>query len=436
MEKEIKTINCAIYTRKSTSEGLEKEFTTLDAQREAAENYIKSQKSSGWQVFPTQYNDGGYTGADTHRPALQKLMDNIKLGKINCVVVYKVDRLSRSLLDFSKLLEFFDEYKVAFVSVTQHFNTDSSMGRLTLNILLSFAQFEREMISERTRDKMGAARKKGKWTGGMPPLGYDVTEHKLAINPQEAKLVKKIFKTYLELNSILITTQKINDDGHTCKKFVSGNGRIFGGQSFHKNKIHRIIMNPLYDGKVKYKDKTYPGEHEAIIDEETFKKVQKRIAYNRVDRKIKKNAKNYGLLSQMIRCKACNCRMIYTYASKDQIRKYHYYVCINAQKLGYISCPTRSVNAKEMDNAVILHIPKLEIKNNLLLEEKYRRVLPRVFSLWDTALPNEKRYMLKQLFTSIDYTAETGSLGFNFNEKGIYELYSELCERKNNASGN
>ncbi|MCK5492378.1 MAG: recombinase family protein, partial [Candidatus Omnitrophica bacterium] len=301
MEKEIKTISCAIYTRKSTSEGLEKEFTTLDAQRESAENYIKSQVASGWQVFPTLYNDGGYTGADTHRPALQKLMDDIKLGKINCVVVYKVDRLSRSLLDFSRLLEFFEEYKVAFVSVTQHFNTESSMGRLTLNILLSFAQFEREMISERTRDKIGAARKKGKWTGGMPPLGYDVIKHKLVINPQEAKLVRKIFRTYLEVSSILITTQKINEEGHICKKFIAAStGRIFGGQSFHKNKIHKIIMNPIYAGKVKHKDKIYPGEHEAIIDEAMFQKVQDLIAYNRVDRKIKKNAKSFGLLSQIL----------------------------------------------------------------------------------------------------------------------------------------
>ena len=169
-----KPVYCAIYTRKSTIEGLEKDFTTLDAQREAGESYIKSQKSQGWAISSEKYDDGGFTGADTNRPALQRLMNDIKLGKINCIVVYKVDRLSRSLLDFTSLLEFFEAYHVAFVSVTQHFNTDSSMGRLTLNVLLSFAQFEREMISERTRDKIGAARKKGKWAGGLPTLGYDI----------------------------------------------------------------------------------------------------------------------------------------------------------------------------------------------------------------------------------------------------------------------
>ena len=180
---EEKKIKCAIYTRKSTNEGLEKDFTTLDAQRESAENYIKSQKDAGWTIIREKYNDGGYTGANTERPALKKLLDDIRAGKIDCVVVYKVDRLSRSLLDFTKLLEFFDQNSVTFVSVTQHFNTQSSMGRLTLNILLSFAQFEREMISERTKDKMGAARKKGKWVGGQPILGYDLDRenHKIII---------------------------------------------------------------------------------------------------------------------------------------------------------------------------------------------------------------------------------------------------------------
>ena len=185
---------CAIYTRVSTSEGLEKEFTSLDNQRESAESYIQSQKSQGWIALPDRYDDGGYTGANTDRPALQKLISYIKEAKINCVVVYKVDRLSRSLLDFSKLLEFFDQSKVTFVSVTQHFNTNSSMGRLTLNILLSFAQFEREIISERTRDKMGAARKKGKWIGGCVPFGYNLNKetHKLIVNPKEAEIVKEL----------------------------------------------------------------------------------------------------------------------------------------------------------------------------------------------------------------------------------------------------
>jgi site-specific DNA recombinase len=419
-------VYCAIYTRKSTSEGLEKEFTTLDAQREAGESYIKSQKSQGWIISSEKYDDGGFTGADTNRPALQKLMNDIKLGRINCIVVYKVDRLSRSLLDFTKLLEFFEAYHVAFVSVTQHFNTDSSMGRLTLNILLSFAQFEREMISERTRDKIGAARKKGKWTGGQPTLGYDVEKRKLVINEQEAKLVQKICKLYLEVNSIMTTTITINEQGYTTKKYVTKAGRMFGGVKFNKNIVHRILMNVLYTGRVLYNDNLYDGEHEAIIDEKLFEKVQERIKYNRHDRKIRANAKCAGLLSQLLRCEACDCPMIHTYSVKNKVKKYRYYVCLKAQNLGYATCPTRSVNAQEMEETIIKYLPKIEIKDNALLADKYSRIVPKVLSIWDALIVNEKHRILKLLLASIDYNAEAESVGMNLNEKGIYDLYVEL----------
>ena len=434
-KKENKTTNpiyCAIYTRKSTSEGLDQDFTTLDAQREAAESYIKSQKSQGWVVLRDKYDDGGFTGADTNRPALQKLINDIKLGKINCIVVYKVDRLSRSLLDFTKLLEFFDEYKVTFVSITQHFNTESSMGRLTLNILLSFAQFEREMISERTRDKMAAARKKGKWVGGMPSLGYDIDreKHKLIVNEQEAKLVQKIYNIYLDTNSILNTTLLLNEQGYTGKKYVAKTGRSFGGGKFDKNTVHRLLMSPLYMGKVKYHGVLYNGEHEGIVSPELFEKVQERIKYNRVNRKIRKNAQCAGLLSQLLRCKACDCPMIHTYSTKNKVKKYRYYVCLKAQKLGYATCPTRSVNATEIEDIVIKHLPQISIKNNALLETKYKKIIPKILSIWDTLILNEKHRILKHIFISIDYNAETCSLGFNLNEKGIYELYAELLPEK------
>ena len=359
----------------------------------------------------------------------QKLINDVKLGKINCVVVYKVDRLSRSLLDFTRLLEFFDEYKVAFASVTQHFNTESSMGRLTLNILLSFAQFEREMISERTRDKMAAARKKGKWTGGVPPLGYDVAKDKpvLIINEQEAKLVRRIYGMYLDVSSILTTTVLLNEQGYTTKKRVSKAGKTSGGVKFLKNTIHRILMNPLYMGKASYNEQLYEGEHDAIIDEDLFEKVQDRIKYNRHDRKIRKNAQCAGLLSQLIRCKACDCLMIHTYSVKNKVKKYRYYVCLKAQQLGYATCPTRAVNAAEIEGVVMKHLPKVEIKDNPLLGDKYREILPKVLSIWDTLIANEKHRILKLFFTSIDYHAETSTLGFNLNEKGIYELYGEIC---------
>ena len=265
--KEKKINNCAIYTRKSVSDGLERDFTTLDAQRESCESYIASQKNEGWICLPEEYDDGGFTGANTDRPALQRLMADIKTNKVNCVVVYKVDRLSRSLLDFSELLSVFEEYGVTFVSVTQHFNTQNSMGRLTLNILLSFAQFEREIISERTRDKMGAAKKKGKWIGGRPSLGYNIDKekHKLVINPKEAELVRKIFNSYIEKRSLLSVTMIMNDLSYTTKRHTSETGKKFGGIQFRSNGIQRILTNPLFIGKVLYQGEIYPGEHEAIV---------------------------------------------------------------------------------------------------------------------------------------------------------------------------
>lgn len=436
--KIIQPIYCAIYTRKSSSEGLDQEFTTLDAQREAGENYIKSQKSQGWIALKDKYNDGGYTGADTNRPALKALIEDVRIGKINCVVVYKVDRLSRSLMDFTRLLEFFDEYNTTFVSVTQHFNTDTSMGRLTLNILLSFAQFEREMISERTRDKIGAARKKGKWTGGLPPLGYDIDRetHKLVVNEQEARVVRKTYKLYLETSSILNTTIILNEQGYTCKRYVAKTGRQFGGGKFSNNIIHRMLMNPVYTGKIKHQGILYNGEHEAVIEPELFKKVQEQIKYNRVNRKVHKNAKCFGLLSQILRCSACDCVMIHTYSVKKKVKKYRYYVCLKAQRLGYATCPTRSLNAKDIEDTVIAHLPRIKIKNNPLLLDKYKDVTFKILPVWETLVPDERRRIITYLFESIDYNAETKSLGFNLNEKGIYELYAEIHMDKKQCEQN
>jgi len=356
-----KRFYCAIYTRKSTNEGLDQDFTTLDNQRESAESYINSQKNEGWIILPEKYDDGGYTGANTERPALQKLIADIKEGKINCVVVYKVDRLSRSLLDFVQLLELFEKNNVVFVSVTQAFNTNNSMGRLTLNILLSFAQFEREIISERVKDKMGAARKRGKYIGGKTILGYDVdrANRKLVINEEEAKLVHVIFDLYLELKSFLKVAVVLNDKGHRTKRYVTKSGKVMGNTKFKNTNIQLILQYVLYTGKVKYNGELYPGLHEAIISEETFNKVQQIIANNRVRRDNPKNTRNTGLLNRILRCKACNSVMFHTYTSKKDNRKYRYYVCMNAQKRGYKNCPTRSVNAQQIENAVVVSLIKI-----------------------------------------------------------------------------
>lgn len=273
--KDKKWINCAIYTRKSTTEGLDQDFTSLDNQRESSESYIASQKHEGWIALPDRYDDGGFTGANIDRPALQKLLNDIKEGRINCVVVYKVDRLSRSLLNFSQLLEFFDKNNVTFVSITQQFNTNTSMGRLTLNILLSFAQFEREIISERTRDKMGAARKRGQWLGGRPPFGYSVDnkdKKKLLINPEETAVVREIFKLYLEGNSLMQVAQILNKRGLRSRTWTMRSGKTYGGKKYGATQIQSLIKNVRYIGKVEYGGQIYDGQHDAIIDEETFKK--------------------------------------------------------------------------------------------------------------------------------------------------------------------
>ncbi len=247
-------IRCAIYSRKSSEEGLQREFNSLDAQREAAEAYIASQKAEGWVALPDRYDDGGYTGGNMERPALRRLLADIDAGKVDCIVVYKVDRLSRSLMDFARIMETFERHKVSFVSVTQHFNTTHSMGRLTLNILLSFAQFEREIIGERIRDKIAASRRKGQWTGGTPILGYDVDRSnggpKLVVNPAEASRVRQIFELYLELGTLLAVVAELDRRGWRSKVWSTRGGKRRGGLPIDKCRLHALVTNVLYVGKV------------------------------------------------------------------------------------------------------------------------------------------------------------------------------------------
>ena len=420
--KEKKTINCAIYTRKSVSDGLERDFTTLDAQRESCESYIASQKNEGWICLPEEYDDGGFTGANTDRPALQRLMADIKANKVNCVVVYKVDRLSRSLLNFAELLSVFEEYSVTFVSITQHFNTQNSMGRLTLNILLSFAQFEREIISERTRDKMGAAKRKGKWVGGRPPLGYNIDKekHKLVINQKEAEIVRKIFNTYIEKRSLTSVTMIINDLGFTTKQHASGTGRKFGGIQFRSNGLQQLLRKPLYIGKILYQGEIYPGEHEAIISEETFQKVQSILVENRPDWKMTKKTKHVGLLSGLLRCKACNCAMYYSYNIKASKYKYYYYLCMSASKRGYKTCPTRLLSAQKIEQKIVELLRTLTSMPKL--EEK----------VWDTFNLQDKIAIIKTVLKEVSFDGNKGILEIVLlknNKRHQYKV--ELKELKN-----
>jgi len=405
MNKPKNRIYCAIYTRKSTTEGLEQDFTSLDAQRESAESYIASQKSEGWVMLPTLYNDGGYTGANTDRPALQKLMSDIKNGGIDCVVVYKVDRLSRSLLDFTHLLEFFEKHNVAFVSVTQAFNTNTSMGRLTLNILLSFAQFEREIISERTKDKMGAARKKGRWVGGIPILGYDLDRinHKLVINPKEAAIVRELFDIYIKKKSLLRTAVILNEKGYRRKTYTPPKGKTMGGQKFQTTTVQYIVKNITYIGKIKYAGVMYPGLHEPIISEETFQKAQEILVNNRVTREKTGHSRNTALLGDILRCKACDKVMFHTYTMRGKY-KYRYYVCQSVQKQGSNSCPTRSVNAQAIEDAVIDCLRKMPQKE-----------LKETLTIWDVLFPQLKHETLKRMVKEVKYDGITGKLNITLN---------------------
>jgi site-specific DNA recombinase len=300
-------VRCAIYTRKSTEEGLEQEFNSLDAQRESAEAYIASQKAEGWLCLPDRYDDGGFSGGSMERPALDRLLKAIDAGDVDCVVVYKVDRLSRSLLDFSRIMETFDRRKVSFVSVTQAFNTRDSMGRLMLNVLLSFAQFEREIIGERIRDKIGAQKRKGKWAGGVPVLGYDVDRSgpspKLVINAKEAVRARQIFELYLVKGSLLPVVTELERRGWANKARFTKQGEARGGRLFDRNSLHQTLTNLIYVGRIVHKGASYVGEHQAIIDAEIFDRVQVQLKGNGRGGGVGARNKYGALLRGLLRCK-------------------------------------------------------------------------------------------------------------------------------------
>ena len=363
-------LRCAIYTRKSVAEGLDKDFNTLDAQREAGESYVASQKHEGWVVIPKHYDDGGFSGGNMERPALSELFEDIKKGKIDIVVVYKVDRLSRSIMDFAKIVELFEAHNVSFVSVTQHFNTKDSMGRLTLNILLSFAQFERELISERIKDKMAASRKKGRWTGGLPVLGYDILPEGRAIvvNHMEAQLVRKIFACYLENRSIRSTLEWLQRENIRTKTWKSRKGKILGGTQFSLSVLAHLLKNKIYIGKIEYEGEIYEAECDSIVDLEIFQKVQELLASNNIDKSPQVRNKYNALLAGKVFCKHCGTPMTHSYTKKTKNKIYRYYICANATKTGWKNCPHPSVSADELESLVVSEIEKISEDTKLANE--------------------------------------------------------------------
>src|SRR3974390_2270142 len=327
-------VRCAIYTRVSTDHGLDQEFNSLDAQYEASRAYIRSQAHAGWLQIRMRYDDGGFSGGNTDRPALQELLADVQAGKIDVIVVYKVDRLTRSLADFAKLVELFDQHGVSFVSVTQQFNTTTSMGRLTLNVLLSFAQFEREIAGERIRDKFAASRRKGMWMGGTIPLGYDVHDRKLIVNKGEAETVKFIFERYLVLGCVSRLRVDLDQKGIRSKQRFLTSGRVLGAPSFERGALYHLLRNRIYRGEVVHKSIAYPGEHEPIVSEELWNAVQATLSAN-LTRRRQARVEGGALLQGLIFDDRSN-RMSPTYTMRRKNR-YRYYIsqaCLRGGEVG------------------------------------------------------------------------------------------------------
>jgi site-specific DNA recombinase len=397
-------IRCAIYTRKSTEEGLDQDFNSLEAQREAAESYIHSQKHLGWTVIADHYDDGGFSGGNLDRPALQQLLDDIDARRVDCVVVYKVDRLSRSLLDFARLMDRFDQRSVSFVSVTQHFNTTTSLGRLTLNILLSFAQFERELISERTRDKMSAARRKGKWVGGTPVLGYDVDPRggRLVVNEKEAKYVREIFVLYRRHRSLDSVAEELARLGWKTKSWKSKRGLHHKGRLFTTASLSRLLTNAIYVGKVQYRGAMYDGEHAAIVAPELWELVNAELGKAKRTKTASVRTQQKALLAGLLHCKSCERPMFATYSGKRGVC-YRYYVCKAAQQNGWRSCPTKSVRAALIEDSVVA-----QLRARLSMNET-RLALQISDPAWQAFLEGDCE-LVRALVEKIRYDGSTGTV--------------------------
>ncbi len=360
-------IRCAIYTRKSSEEGLDQSFNSLEAQREACEAYITSQKHERWRGITTHYDDGGYSGGSMDRPALRQLLADIDAGKVDTVVVYKVDRLTRSLADFAKIIERFDAGQVSFVSVTQQFNTTTSMGRLTLNVLLSFAQFEREVTGERIRDKIAASKRKGMWMGGMVPVGYDVRDRKLIVNADEAAHVRKLFRLYLEFGCVAKLKAQLDRDGIKSKARRSSSGIRSGGMSYSRGSLYGLLQNVIYLGKIQHRDATYAGEHDAIIPQELWDKVQDRLRANNNVRRSGSNSKSPSLLVGLIYDEEGN-RFTPSHAVKSG-KRYRYYVsqaAIHHRATAKVG-PTR-IPAQELEGVICRKLQALLSSPDQLLQ--------------------------------------------------------------------
>jgi site-specific DNA recombinase len=390
-----KILRCAAYTRKSHEDGLEQEFNSLDAQREAAENYIASQKANGWEILPEKYDDGGFSGGNMERPALKRLLADVKAGKVDIIVVYKLDRLSRSLLDFMKLAEMLEQYNVSFVSVTQDINTSTSAGRMMLNILMTFAQYEREILAERIRDKIAGAKRRGKHCGGPPLLGYDVNPDtkKLLVNKEDAKIIRLIFQRYIELGSARDVAKELNRKGLKSKTWKSKKGRLHKGGVFTPAMIYRTLANSIYAGMVHHNDKVFPGEHKAIIDQKLWDKVKSLMETNRNSRGfVKKEIESP--FKGLLKCGYCGGALGITYTQKKD-RRYTYYVCIKNESKAENNCPLARVPTGEIDRVILNQLSSI-FRSPTLLANTYATARKQEFEEINNLRERKKELVLEQ----------------------------------------
>lgn len=409
-----KTMRCAIYTRKSCDDGLEQDFNSLDAQRLSGENYIKSQSAEKWVIIPKHYDDGGYSGGNVNRPALKELLQDIEAGLIDIVVVYKIDRLSRSLIDFVKLLEIFDENNVSFVSVTQSFNTSDSSGRLMLNMLLSFAQFEREIASERIKDKVESSVKKGIWMGGVPPFGYKAQDKKLVVDELDAQIIQFIYSKYIRTESYFQVARELSAAGYRTRRVTHKDGKVTGGLPFEPKAILRILTNPCYKGCVVHKGNVYPGLHKAIIEETTWDQVQEILKQHKDENKKENRSLTPALLRGVIYCGTCGALMKPTAAVKNNIT-YRYYSCSGHMR--YRNCPAErtSFQAPPIEEQVVKELtkifrsPEIVMRINELAErdkeinkQELMTTLKDFYKVWQYLWPAEQQRIISKLVKRVE----------------------------------
>jgi DNA invertase Pin-like site-specific DNA recombinase len=422
-------LRCAVYTRKSSEGGLEQEFDSLHAQREACEAYIASQRSEGWALIREPYDDGGFSGGTLERPALKRLMADIEEGLVDVVVVYKIDRLSRSLMDFSKLVEVFDRAGVTFVSVTQSFNTTTSMGRLTLNILLSFAQFEREVIAERVRDKIRASRQKGMWMGGSVPLGYVVKDRKLVVHELDAVVVRSMVERFLRVGSATVLAQELQAEGVVTTK----------GRPIDKGYLYKCLSNRTYLGLAIHKGTAYPGEHVAIIDQELWDKVHAILAENSRTRSARTRAQTPALLKGLI-FGPTGAAMSPTHTRTGN-RLYRYYVSQDVLKRGPDGCPVGRVPAAEIEAAVVDQLrgvfrqPEIVVgtwraaraEQDDVTEDAAREALLQLDPLWDELFPAEQARIVQLLVERVE--VRTNGVEVRLRPHGLSRLVQETTSK-------